>query len=57
VFEGNAPEIKVHAPGTHRVRRQGVVLTVLSFLRLATAVIEELRGYPPIGVRSLHRSA
>jgi ABC-2 type transport system ATP-binding protein len=30
VFEGDAPEIRVHAPGTHRVRRQGRVLTVLT---------------------------
>ena len=30
VFEGDAPDVKVHAPGTHRVRRQGRVLTVLS---------------------------
>ena len=46
VFEGNAPEIKVHAPGTHRVRRQGRVLTVLSSSG-GDAVIEELRGYRP----------
>jgi ABC-2 type transport system ATP-binding protein len=46
VFEGNAPEIRVHAPGTHRVRRQGRVLTILSGGGGA-AVIEELRGYRP----------
>ena len=46
VFEGNAPEIKVHAPGTHRVRRQGRVLTVLSSSG-GDAVLEELRGYRP----------
>ena len=46
VFEGNAPEIKVHAPGTHRVRRQGRVITVLSSSG-SDAVIEELRGYRP----------
>ena len=46
VFEANAPDIKVHAPGTHRVRRQGRVLTVLSF-SAGDAVIEELRGYRP----------
>lgn len=46
VFDGNAPEIKVHAPGTHRVRRQGRVLTVLSTSG-GDAVIEELRGYRP----------
>jgi ABC-2 type transport system ATP-binding protein len=46
VFEGNAPDIKVHAPGTHRVRRQGRVLTVLSSSG-GDAVVEELRGYRP----------
>ena len=46
VFEGDAPEIKVHAPGTHRVRRQGRVLTVLSSSS-GDAVITELRGYRP----------
>ena len=46
VFEGDAPEIKVHAPGTHRVRRQGRVLTVLSSSG-GDAVIQELRGYRP----------
>jgi ABC-2 type transport system ATP-binding protein len=46
VFEGNAPEITVHAPGTHRLRRQGRVITVLSSSN-SGAVIEELRGYRP----------
>jgi ABC-2 type transport system ATP-binding protein len=46
VFENNAPEIKVHAPGTHHVRRQGRVVTVLSSSG-GEAVIEELRGYRP----------
>ena len=46
VFEGDAPEIRVHAPGTHRVRRQGRVLTVLSSSG-GDAVIAELRGYRP----------
>ena len=46
VFDGSAPDIKVHAPGTHRVRRQGRVLTVLSASG-GDAVIEELRGYRP----------
>jgi ABC-2 type transport system ATP-binding protein len=46
VFEGDAPDIQVHAPGTHRVRRQGRVLTVLSSAG-GDAVIEELRGYRP----------
>src|SRR5262245_10930238 len=47
VFEGNAPDIRVHAPGTHRVKRQGRALTVLSAAG-GDAVIEELRGYRPI---------
>jgi len=46
VFEGDAPEIRVHAPGTHRVRRQGRVITVLSSSS-GDAVIQELRGYRP----------
>jgi ABC-2 type transport system ATP-binding protein len=46
VFENDAPEIKVRAPGTHRVRRQGRVVTILSSSR-GDAVIEELRGYKP----------
>ena len=46
VFEGEAPEFKVHAPGTHRVRRQGRVITVLSSSG-GDAVINELRGYRP----------
>ena len=63
VFEGDAPEIRVHAPGTHRVRRKGRVLTVLtgppkggpSYANAAgsshaTAVVEELRGYRPTSI-------
>jgi ABC-2 type transport system ATP-binding protein len=46
VFENSAPEIAVHAPGTHRVRRQGRVVTVLSSSG-GDAVIQELRGYRP----------
>ncbi len=46
VFENAAPEITVHAPGAHRVRRQGRVVTVLSSSG-GDAVIEELRGYRP----------
>ena len=36
VFEDDAPEIKVHAPGTHRVRRKGRVVTMLSVVTAAT---------------------
>ena len=46
VFEHDAPEIRVHAPGTHRVRRKGRALTVLSSGG-GTAVVDELRGYRP----------
>ena len=46
VFEDKAPEIRVHTPGTHRVRRQGRMLTVLSSSG-GNAVIDELRGYRP----------
>jgi ABC-2 type transport system ATP-binding protein len=45
VFDGEAPEIRVHAPGTHRVQRKGRVLTVLT--SSGAAVTEELRGYRP----------
>jgi len=46
VFADNAPDIRVHAPGTHRVRRHGRVLTILSEGG-GGAVIDELRGYRP----------
>lgn len=49
VFEGEAPEIRVHAPGTHRVRRKGRVLTILS-AGGGTAVIDEVRGYRPVSI-------
>ena len=45
VFEGDAPDIRVHAPGTHRVQRKGRVLTVLT--SSGAAVTDELRGYRP----------
>jgi ABC-2 type transport system ATP-binding protein len=55
VFEGEAPDIRVHAPGTHRVRRQGRVLTVLAGPpkggpAQGNAVVEELRGYRPVSI-------
>ena len=49
VFEGEAPEIRVHSPGTHRVRRQGRVLTILS-AGGGTAVLDEVRGYRPTSI-------
>ena len=49
VFEGDAPEFKVHAPGTHRLKRKGRVITILSS-NGGTAIIEELRGYRPASI-------
>lgn len=46
VFDQDAPQFKIHACGTHRIQRQGRVLTVLSSAG-GDAVIEELRGYRP----------
>ncbi|HEX6164588.1 MAG TPA: ABC transporter ATP-binding protein [Vicinamibacterales bacterium] len=46
VFDGDAPDIKVRAPGAHRVQRKGRVITVLSSSS-GNAVIDELRGYRP----------
>jgi ABC-2 type transport system ATP-binding protein len=51
VFEHNAPEIAVRAPGTHRVRRQGRVVSVLSSSG-GDAVIAELRGYRPASLEA-----
>ena len=49
VFEGEAPDIMVHAPGSHRVRRHGRVVTILSS-RGGTAVVDEVRGYRPVTI-------
>jgi ABC-2 type transport system ATP-binding protein len=49
VFDGDAPEFRVHAPGTHRVTRKGRVVTILSS-RGGTDVIDELRGYRPVSL-------
>jgi ABC-2 type transport system ATP-binding protein len=49
VFADNAPDIHVHAPGTHRVRRHGRVLTILS-AGGGSAVMDELRGYRPASI-------
>ena len=46
VFEQDAPEFRIHAPGTHRIQRKGRVITILSSSR-GDAVIDELRGYRP----------
>jgi ABC-2 type transport system ATP-binding protein len=49
VFEGDAPEFKVHAPGTHRVTRKGRVVTILSSSG-GTEVVDEVRGYRPVSL-------
>jgi len=48
VFEGEAPDLRVHAPGSHRVQRKGRVLTVLT--SSGPAVTDELRGYRPVSL-------
>ena len=55
VFEHDAPEIRVHAPGTHRVRRKGRALTVLTGPPKGgpsqiEGVLDELRGYRPASI-------
>lgn len=49
VFDNEAPDIRVHAPGTHRVKRKGRVLTILSSGG-GNAVLDELRGYRPASI-------
>ncbi len=49
VFDGDAPEFKIHAPGTHHQQRRGRVLTILSS-NGGAAVIDELRGYRPASI-------
>jgi ABC-2 type transport system ATP-binding protein len=49
VFDGDAPDIKVHVPGTHRVTRRGRVLTILTSSH-GDAVMSELQGYRPSSI-------
>ena len=49
VFEGDAPEFRIHAPGTHRLQRRGRVITILSS-NGGAAVLDELRGYRPTSI-------
>jgi ABC-2 type transport system ATP-binding protein len=49
VFENDAPDIRVHAPGSHRVRKQGRVVTILS-ASAGPAVMDEVRGYRPSSI-------
>ena len=48
VFEMQAPEIGFRAPGTHRVHRQGRVVTVFS--TAGPAVAEEARAFRPASI-------
>lgn len=55
VFENDAPEFRIHAPGVHRVRRQGRVVTILSGPPKGgrspdNSVVDELRGYRPVAI-------
>ena len=49
VFEGDAPDLRVHAPGTHRVTRRGRVLTILTSSH-GDAVMTEVKGYRPASI-------
>ena len=49
VFDADAPDFKIHAPGTHRMQRRGRVITILS-ANGGTAVLDELRGYRPSSI-------
>ena len=49
VFEGDAPDLRVHAPGTHRVTRRGRVLTILTSSH-GDAVMTEVNGYRPASI-------
>jgi ABC-type multidrug transport system ATPase subunit len=49
VFDGDAPEVTLHAPGVQRVLRQGRVLTILSNAG-AEAILDEVRALRPASV-------
>jgi ABC-type multidrug transport system ATPase subunit len=49
VFDGDAPEVTLHAPGVQRVLRQGRVLTILSNAG-AEAILDEVRALSPASV-------
>lgn len=51
VFDNDAPEFRVHAPGTHRLRRKGRVVTILSS-HSGTELLDELRGYRPASLEA-----
>ena len=49
VFDAEAPAMKLTSPGTHRLRRQGRAVTVLSSAG-GEALLQELRGYRPSAI-------
>jgi len=49
VFEGDAPELTLHAPGTHRLERRGRAITIMSS-NGGAAVLDELRSYRPASI-------
>jgi ABC-2 type transport system ATP-binding protein len=49
VFDADAPDIRVHAAGTHRVTRRGRVLTILTSAH-GEAVMTEIQGYRPVSI-------
>lgn len=49
VFDADAPDFRIHAAGTHRLRRKGRVITVLSS-NGGAALLDELRGYRPAAI-------
>ncbi len=51
VFEADAPEIKVHAPGTPSRAAKGPRPHDALFIEGGAAIIEELRGYRPASIR------
>ena len=49
VFDGDAPDFRIHAPGTHRLQRRGRAITILS-ANGGAALLDELRGYRPSSI-------
>jgi ABC-2 type transport system ATP-binding protein len=49
VFDGDAPDFRIHAPGTHRLQRRGRAITILS-AHGGAALLDELRGYRPSSI-------
>jgi ABC-2 type transport system ATP-binding protein len=49
VFDADAPDFRIHTPGTHRQQRSGRVITILSS-NGGPALLDELRGYQPAAI-------